>query len=85
MSEEKLWSVDLDLNSYRNILFRCAEEDIYQMVGEFIDSELSISRGRSYSYEEGDPNNRVMEVIRASSYGLAQPHTQDGSEVEANA
>ena len=85
MSEEKLWSVDLDLNSYRNILFRCAEGDIHQMVSEFIDSELSILRGRNYSYKEGDPNNTVMEVMQASAYGLEQRHTQDGSEVEANA
>jgi len=91
MSEEKLWSVDLDLNSYRNILFRCAEGDIHQMVSEFIDSELSISTrssqsgGSNYSYEEGDPNNTVMEIIQASAYRLEQRHTQDGSEVEANA
>ena len=85
MSEEKLWSVDLDLTSYRNILFRCAEEDIHQMVSEFIDSELNISRGRNYSYEEGDPNNTAMEVIQADAYRLEQRHTQDGSEIEDNA
>ena len=82
MSKEKLWSVDLDLNSYRNILFRCEEEQIDQMVSEFIDSEKN---NRNYSYEEGDPNNTVMEVIQASAYRLEQRHTQDGSEVEANA
>ena len=52
------------------------------MVSEFIDSEKN---NRNYSYEEGDPNNTVMEVIQASAYRLEQRHTQDGSEVEANA
>ena len=84
MSEEKLWSVDLDLNSYRNILFRCAEEDIEEQVALFVKNEVLEGNGGCgfHSYEEGDPNNTVMEVIQASAYGLEQRHTQDGSEIK---